>query len=60
MGDIQNTDQTPIMICDRCGKESDELYKYEVELICLGCLADNFYKVLVENYFDEKEETSNE
>ena len=49
-----NEDQeVKCLYCYRCSKEADELYKYNDELLCLHCLADNFYKVFADNHFKE-------
>lgn len=41
-----------IVVCDDCGVESNELYKYNDKILCIECLIDQFEKLDVEWYTD--------
>lgn len=40
----------PVLICDKCKFEAEELYKCDGEELCLDCLLKQFEKVRVEDY----------
>lgn len=42
----------PVLVCDECGCEPDEMYLYDIDgkQICLECLEKHFDKITYENY----------
>lgn len=38
----------PIMICDKCGEEVEDLYEYGHEQLCKDCVLERMDKVIAE------------
>ena len=44
----------PVLVCDHCGEEPDELYLYDVdgEQLCSECLKEHFEKITYDNWYN--------
>lgn len=53
LGEACPNQHVPILVCDKCGYEPDELYLYEVddEQLCEECLKEHFKKITYDNWY---------
>ena len=54
MGDSCPNRHVPVLVCDECKNEPDELYLYDVDgkQLCEECLKEHFEKITYDNWYD--------
>ena len=51
LGESCSNRHVPLLVCDECGCEPDELYIVDGEQICSDCLKEHFDKIDYSNYW---------
>lgn len=46
----------PVWVCDKCGEEAEELWKYEGEELCQDCLLETIPKAEESDHRDEEDD----